>query len=167
MRHWRASRVLLAFSRESSTYDRRSEMARNVALANRLNIGIRFAFPHLPWQRRVNGNRNGLLRQYLPKGVDLSHVSQRVLNDLGHRPRGRARRTLEWKTPEQPLGEEITHLQQRTALEFLRRPRFKDLITRKFYYKAIARQEVLRRNRSFQVLCIFPHQPLSHRLLKL
>jgi len=110
-------KTLLAFLRESSTYDRSSKGPRQVESANGLTIGIWFAFPYSPWQRRVNGNRNGLLRQYLPKGVDLSHVSQRVPNQLSHRPHGRARRTLEWKTPEQPFGEEIKHFQQRFALD--------------------------------------------------
>ena len=63
-------------------------MACHVELSKRLNIAlasttnIRFADPHAPWQRGSNKNTNGLLLQFLPKGMDLSTVSQTELNDI-------------------------------------------------------------------------------------
>jgi IS30 family transposase len=54
-------------------------MARHQELARRLNLRVYFADPHSPWQRPSNENANGLIRQYLPKGMDLCGVSQRRL----------------------------------------------------------------------------------------
>ena len=113
----RQVKKLPAFLRESLTYDRGSEMARHVELANRLNIDIWFADPYSPWQRGSNENTNGLLRQYLPKGVDLSDVSQTVLNDIVKRLNGWPRKTLGWNAPEQALGEEIEPCQKRVAFD--------------------------------------------------
>ncbi len=64
------------FLRLSMTYDRGSEMAEDPLMSNQLKMDIHFADPHSPWQRGSNENTNGLLRQYLPKGKDLSNVSQ-------------------------------------------------------------------------------------------
>jgi IS30 family transposase len=66
----RQMKKLPAFLRESLTYDRGTEMACHVELSRRLNIDIWFADPHSPWQRGSNENTNGLLRQFLPKGMD-------------------------------------------------------------------------------------------------
>ena len=88
---------LPAFLRESLTYDRGTEMACHVELSRRLNIDIWFADPHAPWQRGSNENTNGLLRQFLPKGMDLSTVSQTQLNDIAKLLNGRPRQTLGWK----------------------------------------------------------------------
>ena len=111
----RQMKKLPAFLRESLTYDRGSEMAKHAELARRLNIDIWFADPYSPWQRGSNENTNGLLRQYLPKGADLSGVSQTLLNDIARQLNGRPRKTLGWKTPEEALGEEIELFQQRVA----------------------------------------------------
>jgi IS30 family transposase len=85
------------FLRESLTYDRGSEMACHVELSERPNIDIWFADPHAPWQRGSNENTNGLLRQFLPKGIErppnppnfespstklLSHIFMRFLPGL-------------------------------------------------------------------------------------
>ena len=78
----RQMKKLPAFLRESLTYDRGSEMACHAELSERLNLDIWFADPHAPWQRGSNENTNGLLRQFLPKGTDLSQVSQTHLNDI-------------------------------------------------------------------------------------
>lgn len=113
----RQMKKLPAFLRESLTYDRGSEMARHDDLAKRLNIDIWFADPYAPWQRGSNENTNGLLRQFLPKGCDLSGISQTVLNDIARLLNGRPRKTLGWKTPEQALAKEIEQFQQRVALD--------------------------------------------------
>lgn len=113
----RQMRKLPAFLRESLTYDRGSEMACHADLAKRLNIDIWFADPHAPWQRGSNENTNGLLRQFLPKGTDLSQVSQTELNDIARLMNGRPRQTLGWKTPEEALAQEMADYRSRVALD--------------------------------------------------
>jgi len=78
----RQMKKLPAFLRESLTYDRGSELACHAELSKRLNIDIWFADPYAPWQRGSNENTNGLLRQFMPKGMDLSHISQEELNHV-------------------------------------------------------------------------------------
>jgi len=106
-----------AFLRESLTYDRGSEMACHEELARRLNIDIWFADPYSPWQRGSNENTNGLLRQFLPKGMDLSEVSQLHLNAIARLMNGRPRQTLEWKTPEEVMAQEMAQFRNRVALD--------------------------------------------------
>ena len=108
---------LPAFLRESFTYDRGSEMACHVALAKRLNLDIWFADPYAPWQRGSNENTNGVLRQFLPNGTDLSAVSQTQLNDIARRLNGRPRKTLGWKTPDEVMAEEMAAFSNRVALD--------------------------------------------------
>ena len=85
--------------RKTLTYDRGKEMAEHEQLAQRLTIQIFFADPHSPWQRGTNENTNGLLRQYLPKGTDLSGYTQRELNAIAHRLNTRPRKCLDFATP--------------------------------------------------------------------
>ena len=85
--------------RKTLTYDRGKEMAEHERLAQRLAIQIFFADPHSPWQRGTNENTNGLLRQYLPKGTDLSGYTQRELNAIAHRLNTRPRKCLDFATP--------------------------------------------------------------------
>ncbi|MBX3319526.1 MAG: IS30 family transposase [Nitrospira sp.] len=85
--------------RKTLTYDRGKEMADHEQLAHRLSIQVFFADPHAPWQRGTNENTNGLLRQYLPKGTDLSHDTQRELNAIAHRLNTRPRKCLDFATP--------------------------------------------------------------------
>jgi transposase, IS30 family len=77
--------------RKTLTYDQGSEMARHETLAKRLRMDVFFCDPHSPWQRGSNENANGLIREYLPKGTDLSTVTQAQLtaieNSLNNRPR--------------------------------------------------------------------------------
>lgn len=113
----RQMKKLPAFLRQSLTYDRGSEMARHAELAERLNIDIWFADPYAPWQRGSNENTNGLLRQFLPKGTDLSTASQTMLNDIARLLNGRPRKTLDWRTPEEAMAEEIANFSNRVALD--------------------------------------------------
>ncbi len=85
--------------RKTLTYDRGKEMAEHERLAERLAIQIFFADPYSPWQRGTNDNTNGLLRQYLPKGTDLSGYTQRALNAIAHRLNTRPRKCLNVATP--------------------------------------------------------------------
>ena len=113
----RQMKKLPTFLRESLTYDRGSEMARHEDLAKRLRLDIWFADPYKPWQRGSNENTNGLLRQFLPKGTDLSAVSQTQLNDIARLLNGRPRQTLGWKTPEEVMAKEIQDFHHRVALD--------------------------------------------------
>ena len=88
-----------ALLRKTLTYDRGKEMAEHERLAQRLAIRVFFADPHAPWQRGTNENTNGLLRQYLPKGTDLSGYTQRELNAIAHRLNTRPRKCLNFATP--------------------------------------------------------------------
>jgi len=92
-------RQVPAALRKTLTYDRGKEMAAPERLAHRLAIRVFFADPHAPWQRGSNENTNGLLRQYLPKGTDLSGYTQRELNAIAHRLNTRPRKCLDFATP--------------------------------------------------------------------
>ena len=98
-------------------YDRGSEMACHPELARRLKIDIWFCDPHAPWQRGSNENTNGLLRQFMPKGTDLSDASQTWLNDVARLMNGRPRKTLGWKTPAEAMAEEIKAFSSTVALD--------------------------------------------------
>lgn len=85
--------------RKTLTYDRGKEIAEHERLAQRLAIQVFLADPHSPWQRGTNENTNGLLRQYLPTGTDLSGYTQHELTTIAHRLNTRPRKCLEWATP--------------------------------------------------------------------
>ena len=89
----RKLRHVPALLRKTLTYDRGKEMA------ERLAIRVFFADPYSPWQRGTNENTNGLLRQYVPKGTDLSGYTQRELNAIAHRLNTRPRKCLDVATP--------------------------------------------------------------------
>ena len=112
----RQMKRLPAALRKSMTYDRGSELACHPELARRLKIDIWFADPHAPWQRGSNENTNGLLRQFMPKGTDLSDASQTWLNDVARLINGRPRKTLGWKTPAETMAEEIAAFRSNVAL---------------------------------------------------
>jgi IS30 family transposase len=116
--------------RKSMTYDRGSDplmvceqttagqwMACHPELARRLRIDIWFCDPHAPWQRGSNENTNGLLRQFMPKGTDLSGASQTWLNDVASLMNNRPRKTLGWKTPAEAMAEEIAAFSSTVALD--------------------------------------------------
>ncbi|KGR54536.1 transposase [Xanthomonas vasicola] len=112
----RQMKTLPHFLLGSLTDDRGTEMRCYPELMKRLNIDLGFADPHAPWQRGSNENSNGLLRQFMPKGADLSKVSQESLDNVADLMNARPRQTLGWKTPNQALEEEIAQFNSHVAL---------------------------------------------------
>jgi len=88
-----------AVLRKTLPYDRGKERAEHEQLAQRLARQVFFADPHSPWPRGTNEQTHGLLRQYLPKGTDLSPYTQRELNAIAHRLNTRPRKCLNVATP--------------------------------------------------------------------
>jgi IS30 family transposase len=85
--------------RRSMTFDQGSEMRHHKTLTKNTGVDVYFAHPHAPWERGISENTNGLLRQYQPKGTDLSLFSQDQLDDIAWRLNVRPRKTLGWKAP--------------------------------------------------------------------
>jgi IS30 family transposase len=113
----RQMKGLPAFLHESLTYDRGSEMACHTAVAKRLQLDLWFCDPYAPWQRGSNENTNGLLHRFLPKGTDLSQVTQTHLNDIARLLNGWPRKTRGWKTPDEATAEELATLSKGIALD--------------------------------------------------
>ena len=85
--------------RRSLTWDRGKEMADHKSFTIATNVQVYFCDPRSPWQRGSNENTNGLLRQYFPRGMDLSRFSQADLNKIALRLNQRPRKTLGYETP--------------------------------------------------------------------
>jgi len=89
------------------TWDRGKEMAAHQRFTLATDVKVYFCDPQSPWQRGSNENTNGLLRQYLPKGTDISAYSQAKLNGLARRLNDRPRKTLNYETPAERFGQSV------------------------------------------------------------
>ncbi len=92
-----------AQKRLSITYDQGREMAQHARLTETTGVAVYFADPHSPWQRSINENTNGLLRQYFPKGSDLSGFSQAELDAVAWQLNTRPRKSLNFRCPAELL----------------------------------------------------------------
>lgn len=98
--------------RKTLTWDRGKELSGHAQFALDTGTKVFFADPHSPWQRPTNENTNGLLRQYFPKGTDLSRWSSTDLEAVAMAINNRPRKNLGWRTPAEVFEEQLRSLQQ-------------------------------------------------------
>jgi len=97
---------------QSLTWDRGKELSDHARFTIESGVRVFFADPHSPWQRGTNENTNGLLRQYFPKGTDLSRWSAQEIQSVANTLNARPRKTLGWKTPAEALNDYLKSAQQ-------------------------------------------------------
>ncbi|MNY23755.1 Integrase core domain protein [compost metagenome] len=104
--------TLPAQLRQSLTWDRGKELSDHARFTIESGVRVFLADPHSPWQRGTKENTNGLLRQYFPKGTDLSRWSEQEIQAVARTLNNRPRKTLGWKTPAETLNEYIKSVRQ-------------------------------------------------------
>jgi IS30 family transposase len=97
--------------RKTFTYDQGREMSKHAQLTERTGVAVYFCDPHSPWQRGLNENTNGLLRQYLPKGSDLSVYTQEQLDEIAWSLNTRPRKSLGFRTPVEVYSELLMNME--------------------------------------------------------
>jgi IS30 family transposase len=103
--------------RQTMTYDQGSEMALHETLSKNLKMDIYFCDPHSPWQRGSNENANGLVREFLPKGMDLSRVSHQKLTAIEHSLNHRPRKILNFHSPHEVFSQLTSDFIKGVALQ--------------------------------------------------
>ena len=98
--------------RRSLTWDQGSELAGHAQLKIDAGIAVYFCDPHSPWQRPSNENTNGLLRQYFPKGTDLTRWSAEEIQAVAVTLNGRPRKSLGWRTPAEVFTNQLQSITQ-------------------------------------------------------
>lgn len=96
---------------QTLTWDRGKELSDHARFTIESGVKVFFADPHSPWQRGTNENTNGLLRQYFPKGTDLSRWSAQEIRAVANALNSRPRKTLGWKTPAEALDKYLKSAQ--------------------------------------------------------
>ena len=91
------------------TWDQGKEIAQYVQFSVDTGVEVFFCDPNSPWQRGTNENTNGLLRQYFPKGTDMSKLTQDDLDQAAYSLNTRPRQTLNWMTPSDKLAEALQY----------------------------------------------------------
>jgi IS30 family transposase len=102
--------------KKTLTYDNGTEMAQHKLFSKNTKIKVYFAHPYSPWERPTNENSNGLLRDYFPKGTDLSNISKKRLKEVQNQLNERPRKVLNWRTPKDVFDEYIiNNIDKKTA----------------------------------------------------
>ena len=102
--------MLEPLPKETVTPDRGKEFTNHQDLTDKLKVEVYFSDPHAPWQRGTNENTNGLLREYFPKGSDLTFIDEHTIQLWEDKLNNRPRKCLNWKTPYEVFYGEIVHL---------------------------------------------------------
>ena len=103
-------KMLEPLTKHTLTPDRGKEFTYHQKLSDQLKIEVYFPDPHAPWQRGTNENTNGLLREYFPKGSELTLVDDQIIQLWEDKLNNRPRKCLNWKTPYEIFYEENVHL---------------------------------------------------------